>query len=68
MVCVRVFMCRVIPSVLCYRKALETDMGCVCALHQSLVVNRQQVNTQAEIQALHLIHSVSNTQTHTHTE
>ncbi|XP_036835802.1 Fanconi anemia group G protein isoform X2 [Oncorhynchus mykiss] len=42
----------------CYRKALETDVRCVCALHQSILVYRQLGNTQAEIQALRLLHSV----------
>lgn len=43
----------------CYRKALETDSRCVCALYQSMLIYRQLGNTQAEIQALHLLHSVS---------
>ncbi|KAM9359882.1 Fanconi anemia group G protein [Symphorus nematophorus] len=41
----------------CYRKALETDSRCVCALYQSMLIYRQQGNTQAEIQALRLLHS-----------
>ncbi|XP_049435759.1 Fanconi anemia group G protein isoform X2 [Epinephelus fuscoguttatus] len=41
----------------CYRKALETDSRCVCALYQSMLIYRQLGNTQAEIQALHLLHS-----------
>ncbi|XP_044052731.1 Fanconi anemia group G protein isoform X2 [Siniperca chuatsi] len=41
----------------CYRKALETDSQCVCALYQSMLIYRQLGNTQAEIQALHLLHS-----------
>ncbi|XP_076587014.1 Fanconi anemia group G protein isoform X2 [Chaetodon auriga] len=41
----------------CYRKALETDSRCVCALYQSMLVYRQLGNTQAEIQALRLLHS-----------
>nr|XP_020450076.1 Fanconi anemia group G protein isoform X2 [Monopterus albus] len=41
----------------CYRKALETDFRCVCALYQSMLIYRQLGNTQAEIQALHLLHS-----------
>uniref|UniRef100_A0A672IAV9 FA complementation group G n=1 Tax=Salarias fasciatus TaxID=181472 RepID=A0A672IAV9_SALFA len=45
----------------CYRKALETDSRCVCALYQSMLIYRQQGNTQAEIQALRLLHKVSNT-------
>lgn len=45
----------------CYRKALETDPRCVCALYQSILTYRQLGNTQAEIQALRLLHSVSNT-------
>ncbi|XP_047447623.1 Fanconi anemia group G protein isoform X2 [Mugil cephalus] len=41
----------------CYRKALETDSRCVCALYQSMLTYRQLGNTQAEIQALRLLHS-----------
>uniref|UniRef100_A0A3P8U3P3 FA complementation group G n=1 Tax=Amphiprion percula TaxID=161767 RepID=A0A3P8U3P3_AMPPE len=41
----------------CYRKALETDSRCVCALYQSMLIYRQLGNTQAEIQALRLLHS-----------
>ncbi|XP_026178555.1 Fanconi anemia group G protein isoform X2 [Mastacembelus armatus] len=41
----------------CYRKALETDSRCVCALYQSVLIYRQLGNTQAEIQALRLLHS-----------
>ncbi|XP_070689548.1 Fanconi anemia group G protein [Pempheris klunzingeri] len=41
----------------CYRKALETDSWCVCALYQSMLIYRQLGNTQAEIQALRLLHS-----------
>ncbi|XP_058492001.1 Fanconi anemia group G protein isoform X1 [Solea solea] len=41
----------------CYRKALETDSCCVCALYQSMLIYRQLGNTQAEIQALRLLHS-----------
>ncbi|TKS78795.1 Fanconi anemia group G protein -like protein [Collichthys lucidus] len=41
----------------CYRKALETDSWCVCALYQSMLIYRQLSNTQAEIQALRLLHS-----------
>ncbi|XP_029017873.1 Fanconi anemia group G protein isoform X2 [Betta splendens] len=41
----------------CYRKALETDARCVCALYQSMLIYRQLENTQAEIQALHLLYS-----------
>lgn len=48
----------------CYRKALETDPQCVCALYQSILVYRKLANTQAEIQALRLLHSVSNTSAH----
>lgn len=44
----------------CYRKALETDSRCVCALYQSMLIYRQLGNTQAELQALRLLHSVSN--------
>lgn len=43
----------------CYRKALETDSCCGCALYQSMLIYRQLGNTQAEIQALRLLHSVS---------
>ncbi|XP_035495625.1 Fanconi anemia group G protein isoform X3 [Scophthalmus maximus] len=42
----------------CYRKALETDSCCVCALYQSMLIYRQLGNTQAEIQALRLLHSM----------
>ncbi|KAM3611455.1 uncharacterized protein V6R79_018785 [Siganus canaliculatus] len=41
----------------CYRKALETDSRCVCALYQSMLIYRELGNTQAEIQALSLLHS-----------
>ncbi|XP_068167441.1 Fanconi anemia group G protein [Antennarius striatus] len=41
----------------CYRKALETDSRCVCALYRSMLIYRQLGNTQAEIQALRLLHS-----------
>ncbi|XP_040050552.2 Fanconi anemia group G protein isoform X1 [Gasterosteus aculeatus] len=41
----------------CYRMALETDSQCVCALYQSMLIYRQLGNTQAEIQALRLLHS-----------
>ncbi|CAG5922741.1 unnamed protein product [Menidia menidia] len=41
----------------CYRQALETDSRCVCALYQSTLVYRQLGNTQAEIQALRILHS-----------
>ncbi|XP_065821905.1 Fanconi anemia group G protein isoform X2 [Labrus bergylta] len=41
----------------CFRKALETDSRCVSALYQSMLIYRQLGNTQAEIQALHLLHS-----------
>ncbi|XP_041643747.1 Fanconi anemia group G protein isoform X3 [Cheilinus undulatus] len=41
----------------CYRKALETDSRCVCALYQTMLIYRQLGNTQAEIQALRLLHS-----------
>ncbi|XP_034548756.1 Fanconi anemia group G protein [Notolabrus celidotus] len=41
----------------CYRKALETDSRCVCALYQSMLIYRQMGNIQAEIQALRLLHS-----------
>ncbi|XP_035513849.1 Fanconi anemia group G protein [Morone saxatilis] len=44
-------------SLQCYRKALETDLQCVCALYQSMLIYRQLGNTQAEIQALRLLHS-----------
>lgn len=45
----------------CYKEALETDPRCVCALYQSVLVYRTLGNTQAEIQALRLLHSVSKT-------
>ncbi|XP_023813818.1 Fanconi anemia group G protein isoform X3 [Oryzias latipes] len=41
----------------CYKKALETDAQCVYALHQSTLVYCELGNTQAEIQALHIMHS-----------
>ncbi|XP_026198335.1 Fanconi anemia group G protein [Anabas testudineus] len=41
----------------CYRKALETDSQCICALYQSMLIYRQLGNIQAEIQALRLLHS-----------
>ncbi|XP_042276011.1 Fanconi anemia group G protein isoform X2 [Thunnus maccoyii] len=41
----------------CFRKALETDSRCICALYQSILIYRQLRNTQAEIQALRLLHS-----------
>nr|XP_046243219.1 Fanconi anemia group G protein isoform X2 [Scatophagus argus] len=41
----------------CYRKALETDSLCVCALYQSILIYRQLGNTLAEIQGLRLLHS-----------
>ncbi|KAM3867541.1 Fanconi anemia group G protein [Diretmus argenteus] len=41
----------------CYRVALETDSHCVCALYQSILIFRQLGNSQAEIQALRLLHS-----------
>ncbi|XP_063345262.1 Fanconi anemia group G protein [Pelmatolapia mariae] len=41
----------------CYKKALETDSRCVCALYRSMLIYRQLGNTQAEIQALRLLHS-----------
>ncbi|XP_076126528.1 Fanconi anemia group G protein isoform X2 [Alosa pseudoharengus] len=40
-----------------YRKALEVDFGCHSALYQSALVYRQLKNTQAEIEALRLLHS-----------
>lgn len=42
----------------CFRKAMEVDSKCVCALHQSIVVYEQLGNTQAEIQGLHLLYSM----------
>lgn len=45
----------------CYKLALETDPLCVCALYRSMLVYGQEGNTQAEIQALGLLHSVRNT-------
>ena len=44
----------------CYRKALETDSRCVCALYRSTLIYRQLGNAQAEIHALRILHSVSN--------
>ncbi|KAI3372891.1 hypothetical protein L3Q82_023345 [Scortum barcoo] len=41
----------------CYRKALETDSRCVCALYRSVLIYRELGNTQAEIQALRLLYS-----------
>ncbi|KAG7244004.1 hypothetical protein INR49_006165 [Caranx melampygus] len=41
----------------CYRKALETDSYCGCALYKSMLIYRELGNTQAEIQALRLLHS-----------
>ncbi|KAM4745043.1 Fanconi anemia group G protein isoform 2-T2 [Anableps anableps] len=41
----------------CYRKALETDPRCVSALYQSILVYRRLENSQAEIQALRILHS-----------
>ncbi|XP_053466681.1 Fanconi anemia group G protein isoform X1 [Ictalurus furcatus] len=41
----------------CYRKALEVDFNCHRALYQSSLVYRQLGNTNAEIEALHLLHS-----------
>ncbi|KAF3695853.1 Fanconi anemia group G protein -like protein [Channa argus] len=41
----------------CYRNALETDSQCVCALYQSMLIYRLLGNTQAEIEALRLLHS-----------
>ncbi|XP_071755862.2 Fanconi anemia group G protein [Centroberyx gerrardi] len=41
----------------CYRNALETDSRCVYALYQSMLIYRHLGNTQAEIQALRLLHS-----------
>lgn len=46
----------------CFRKALETDSRCICALYKSMLIYRQLENTQAEIQALRLLHSVGNIQ------
>ncbi|XP_017269277.1 Fanconi anemia group G protein isoform X3 [Kryptolebias marmoratus] len=45
----------------CYKTALETDSHCVCALYQSILIYRQLKNSQAEIQTLRILHSVSNT-------
>lgn len=47
----------------CYKEALETDPQCVCALYKSTLIYRKLANTQAEIQALGLLHTVSNTST-----
>ncbi|KAM9810868.1 Fanconi anemia group G protein [Neosynchiropus ocellatus] len=41
----------------CYRKALETDLNCLSALHQSTMIYRELGNTEAEIKALRLLHS-----------
>lgn len=41
----------------CYKLALETDPLCVCALYRAVLVYGQVGNTQAEIQALSLLHS-----------
>ncbi|GAA6069031.1 Fanconi anemia group G protein, partial [Tachysurus ichikawai] len=41
----------------CYRKALEVDFNCHRALYQSSLIYRQLGNTNAEIEALHLLHS-----------
>ncbi|XP_061527692.1 Fanconi anemia group G protein [Phycodurus eques] len=41
----------------CFRKAVETDFLCVCALYQSVLIFRCLGNTQAEIQMLRLLHS-----------
>ncbi|XP_026787199.3 Fanconi anemia group G protein [Pangasianodon hypophthalmus] len=41
----------------CYRKALEVDFHCHRALYQSSLVYRQLGNTNAEIEALYLLHS-----------
>lgn len=46
----------------CYRRALETDFRCICALYRSMLIYRELGNTQAEIQALRLLHSVGNIQ------
>lgn len=43
----------------CYKLALETDPLCACALYRAILVYGQVGNTQAEIQALGLLHSVS---------
>uniref|UniRef100_A0A3B3TMV0 FA complementation group G n=1 Tax=Poecilia latipinna TaxID=48699 RepID=A0A3B3TMV0_9TELE len=42
----------------CYRKALETDPRCVCALYQSALIYSRLENSQAEIQALRILHSM----------
>ncbi|KAK2837336.1 hypothetical protein Q5P01_014548 [Channa striata] len=41
----------------CYRNALEIDSQCVCALYRSMLIYRHLGNTEAEIQALRLLHS-----------
>lgn len=43
----------------CYKLALETNPLCVCALYRAALVYGQVGNTQAEIEALGLLHSVS---------
>lgn len=45
----------------CYRKALETDSSCLCALYRSMLIYREMGHTQAEIEALHLLYSVGTT-------
>ncbi|XP_027018645.2 Fanconi anemia group G protein [Tachysurus fulvidraco] len=40
-----------------YRKALEVDFNCHRALYQSSLIYRQLGNTNAEMEALHLLHS-----------
>uniref|UniRef100_A0A3B5MN85 FA complementation group G n=1 Tax=Xiphophorus couchianus TaxID=32473 RepID=A0A3B5MN85_9TELE len=42
----------------CYRKALEADPRCVCALYQSALIYRRLENLQAEVQALRILHSI----------
>ncbi|XP_018613888.2 Fanconi anemia group G protein isoform X1 [Scleropages formosus] len=45
-------------SLQCYRNAMEVDFGCRSALYQSCVVYQRLGNTQAEMEALRLLHSV----------
>jgi len=42
-----------------YRKAVEVDYACHSALYQSALVFRHLGNSKAEIEALHLLYSVS---------
>ncbi|TSN86044.1 Transitional endoplasmic reticulum ATPase [Bagarius yarrelli] len=46
----------------CYKKALEVDFNCHRALYQSSLVYRELGNSNAEIEALHLLHSFNRLQ------